>query len=780
MANDPQVAVRFAVKDAEVVRNALQNLGKDGEAALKRFDAAAKPVPKSLTAVSDVVSELKGRAVGSASSLGLLGTGLLGLGATGLVAAAALGGIYLAFQAIADGSKAFGLYAREVREFSQTTGFSVTQVQALTDVFAKHGIEEEKARAGLERLTTERAKAAKGTGELYTELRRLNPALAEEFASAKSAGDAFEILTRAIGKVDGPTQALLSKFGFGKGGVAFAQALLDIAGRGGLGAIEAAAIKTGAALDASVIDKQAKAADAAEAKARLVERAWNGAYASIYNIWKDFKKTLGLDENGVFSITVALTLQKNADFVRTKLFGAGNELEKALAERDKAASDLEAARAAPKVPALSLTRARQVFTFQNPPDQAAAEERLQAAEARVSALMVRQRAEAVRAERSVPVQEGESEVDRQQKIDKLTRQIEVEKERIALLGAAATPTEQLRLKTDELNLAVLKNAKLAGDAARALSEQNRVKDAATLTAREQLGLATEADIRKVLSAKLDHDYSNGYIKDAAERAIADKIASKEARDRANAVEVKASDFPALTRLKQESGDLRTQIDNDLSGAVRGVTSDILAMAKGTETASQAFGNMAIKITDAIAQAILMKTVVGPLSSSLLNILPAFFGGNPAVPGAPGVVGGAGSQSVPTFPYALGDVFGGGLSGLGPYRNSVVDRPTLFKFASGVGLTGEAGPEAIIPLRRDSSGRLGVSAGGAGGVNVNVTHIVNDHSGTGATSKTTQSGNNITIETFIPHIESIMADRINRGRGALFKATDSRTGFKGRG
>ena len=45
---------------------------------------------------------------------------------------------------------------------------------------------------------------------------------------------------------------------------------------------------------------------------------------------------------------------------------------------------------------------------------------------------------------------------------------------------------------------------------------------------------------------------------------------------------------------------------------------------------------------------------------------------------------------------------------------VVDRPTTFRFANGgsgfnTGLMGEAGPEAILPLRRDSSGRLGVVA-----------------------------------------------------------------------
>ena len=46
------------------------------------------------------------------------------------------------------------------------------------------------------------------------------------------------------------------------------------------------------------------------------------------------------------------------------------------------------------------------------------------------------------------------------------------------------------------------------------------------------------------------------------------------------------------------------------------------------------------------------------------------------------------------------------------RGGVVDRPTMFQFASGGrfenGLMGEAGPEAIMPLSRGSDGRLGVA------------------------------------------------------------------------
>jgi hypothetical protein len=53
---------------------------------------------------------------------------------------------------------------------------------------------------------------------------------------------------------------------------------------------------------------------------------------------------------------------------------------------------------------------------------------------------------------------------------------------------------------------------------------------------------------------------------------------------------------------------------------------------------------------------------------------------------------------------------------GSFTNSIVNRPTTFRFAKGVGLMGEAGPEAIMPLKRGPNGALGVALNGgmAGG------------------------------------------------------------------
>ncbi|WP_422025077.1 phage tail tape measure protein [Pyruvatibacter mobilis] len=71
-----------------------------------------------------------------------------------------------------------------------------------------------------------------------------------------------------------------------------------------------------------------------------------------------------------------------------------------------------------------------------------------------------------------------------------------------------------------------------------------------------------------------------------------------------------------------------------------------------------------------------------------------------------------------FAAANGAVVAGG--NVRPFaRGGVVSGPTAFPLTGGMGLMGEAGPEAILPLSRGADGRLGVSAG-AGGAPISVT------------------------------------------------------------
>jgi lambda family phage tail tape measure protein len=72
-----------------------------------------------------------------------------------------------------------------------------------------------------------------------------------------------------------------------------------------------------------------------------------------------------------------------------------------------------------------------------------------------------------------------------------------------------------------------------------------------------------------------------------------------------------------------------------------------------------------------------------------------------------------------FANAKGNAFDGGR--LLPFADGgIVGSPTLFGMQGGLGLMGEAGPEAILPLARGADGALGVRAGGgASSVTINI-------------------------------------------------------------
>ncbi|WP_130900894.1 phage tail tape measure protein [Pseudomonas sp. Sample_11] len=77
-----------------------------------------------------------------------------------------------------------------------------------------------------------------------------------------------------------------------------------------------------------------------------------------------------------------------------------------------------------------------------------------------------------------------------------------------------------------------------------------------------------------------------------------------------------------------------------------------------------------------------------------------------------------------FPQALGGAWSSGVQMFangGAFTNSIVSAPTAFGMAGGrAGVMGEAGPEAIMPLTRTSSGKLGVlAAGGGSGTTISI-------------------------------------------------------------
>ena len=138
--------------------------------------------------------------------------------------------------------------------------------------------------------------------------------------------------------------------------------------------------------------------------------------------------------------------------------------------------------------------------------------------------------------------------------------------------------------------------------------------------------------------------------------------------------------------------LLTKVSGQMQDAFSTALGDIVT---GTKKVSDAFRSMAQSILQSLARIFAQRVAVG-----IFNAVFGLFG---------------------VRANALGGVYAS--PSLAAYANSVVSAPTLFAFAHGgiprLGLMGEAGPEAIMPLRRGPDGRLGVDAYGAGSVVVNV-------------------------------------------------------------
>ncbi|WP_275075625.1 phage tail tape measure protein [Providencia rettgeri] len=87
-------------------------------------------------------------------------------------------------------------------------------------------------------------------------------------------------------------------------------------------------------------------------------------------------------------------------------------------------------------------------------------------------------------------------------------------------------------------------------------------------------------------------------------------------------------------------------------------------------------------------------------------------------------GGFGSFISSIIPNAKGGVYDS--PSLSSYSGQIVSSPTLFAFAKGAGLMGEAGPEAVMPLTRGSDGSLGVRVLGLENVQNGTTSITSNN------------------------------------------------------
>ncbi len=180
---------------------------------------------------------------------------------------------------------------------------------------------------------------------------------------------------------------------------------------------------------------------------------------------------------------------------------------------------------------------------------------------------------------------------------------------------------------------------------------------------------------------------------------------------ANVIERQLVANAELARQTQETADQQRMLHDAVSATAS-------AYASAIDTGNQHMDRMIQLLIEAIIQSEQLKTALngldfgggaGGLFSALSHGLSGLVGGG--LPGAmpPGGLPPA-PGPLPEIPSAYGNVFHNGT--LIPFaRGGVVDRPIMFPLQRGMGLAGERGPEAIVPLMRDRHGRLGVGSTG---------------------------------------------------------------------
>ena len=234
------------------------------------------------------------------------------------------------------------------------------------------------------------------------------------------------------------------------------------------------------------------------------------------------------------------------------------------------------------------------------------------------------------------------------------------------------------------------------------------------------------------------------------------------------IDAQATSLKAVNDQKLNAVDLNEKLGSKMTGYSKIVEGAFQSMADALAEFART-GKLDFK-------SLVDQMLVDLLRFELRAQMSALYAGGNGLSGLIGLfTGGTSPTAVSNTPWgdmpingfdAQGGVYDAGLKLYakgGVFTNSVVNEPTLFKFAKGTGMMGEAGPEAIMPLKRDSSGNLGVRGGGGSNVDV----VVNNYSSEKATTTdTVDSKGNRKIEVIVG---DMVADQLSRTGSASQQA-----------
>lgn len=226
--NDDAVKLGIATQAAADAQ--LEKVRKNHVAAIRELEGHGR-----------ASQELASRATAMAGSLGTAGSALIALGPAGIAAGAALGIVTLGVNSMVTAANELANTGGKLVDFAETTGLTTSQLQALQKTGAQVGVEAEKIGAGFERFSVSLDELRRGSGSLHEGLNRINPTLSTQLALARSTGEAWDILAKAIaGATTQEQRNALARAAFGRSGVPMTRLASETVAGGGLGILESA------------------------------------------------------------------------------------------------------------------------------------------------------------------------------------------------------------------------------------------------------------------------------------------------------------------------------------------------------------------------------------------------------------------------------------------------------------------------------------------------------------------------------------------------------------
>ena len=332
-------------------------------------------------------------------------------------------------------------------------------------------------------------------------------------------------------------------------------------------------------------------------------------------------------------------------------------------------------------------------------------------------------------------------LDKQEKLEELKIETELQK-KLADARKEMDPVSRLLKEQIALSDSIAKKAELRVK----LEQEQKMEVQATNTAMKQRQ-QDEARALADIASRSEYAYIGATQGSQAEQRAREKNGLNQKREDAvglkktHEVQVLDDQIRALAKSYAEMDKLANSATvgfksgitaylegiGTLANSIKDVTKNVLQnledkLIEFVTTGKASFQDFANYVIQQLIKIAVQQTIMKPLTEALGGLL----GGGGFLGSLFG--GGGGGSSMASMlanqaPYlsANGNVFA--QNGIVPYAmGGIVDRPTLFPFAKGgtmaTGLMGEAGPEAIMPLKRGADGRLGV-AGDGGGTSVTV-------------------------------------------------------------